>query len=89
MMTVMGHTWHHLELTSIYRPPSSRTNPTASCFFSEFSFLLNLCNTLSSSSMILGYINVHFDIPTNPLVLNINSLLYWYSFYQAVTVPTH
>ena len=39
--------------------------------------------------MILGDLNVHFDIPTNPLVLKINSLLNRYSFYQAVTVPTH
>ena len=39
--------------------------------------------------MILGDLNVHFDIPTNPLVLKINSLLNRYCFYQAVTVPTH
>ena len=32
---------------------------------------------------------MHFDIPTNPLVLKINSLLNRYSFYQVVTVPTH
>ena len=55
----------------------------------NFSFFLDPCNTLSSGSMILGDINVHFDIPTNPLVLKINSLLNRYSFYQAVTVPTH
>ena len=39
--------------------------------------------------MILRDVNAHFDIPTNPLVLKINSLLNRYRFYQAVTVPTH
>ena len=39
--------------------------------------------------MILGDLNAHFDMPTNPLVHKINSLLNRYSFYQAVTVPTH
>ena len=51
--------------------------------------LLDLCITLSSSSIILGDLNVHFDIPTNPLVLKINSLLNRYSIYQFVIVPTH
>ena len=51
--------------------------------------MFDLCNTLPFSSIILGDLNVHFYIPTNPLVLNINSLLNRYSFYQAVTVPTH
>ena len=37
----------------------------------------------------LGDLNVHFDMPTNRLVLKINSLLNRYSFYQAVAVPTH
>ena len=32
---------------------------------------------------------MHFDIPTNPLVLKINSLLNRHSLYQAFTVPTH
>ena len=32
---------------------------------------------------------MHFDIPTNPLVLKINSLLNRFSIHQAVTVPTH
>ena len=75
---------------SLYRPPPSRNNQlTDSCFFSEFSLLFDLCNTLSSSSMILQDLKPHFDIPTNPLVLIINSLLNRYSFYQAVTVPTY
>ena len=62
---------------------------TDSSFFSVYSFLLDLCNTLSSSCIILGDCNVHFDIPTNPIILKIDSLLNRYSFYQAVTVPTH
>ena len=37
----------------------------------------------------LGDLNVHYDILTNPLVLKNNSLLNRYRFYQAVTVPTH
>ena len=72
------------------RPPPSRINQlTDSCFFSDFSFLLDHCNTLSSKSIILGDLNVHFDISTNPLVMKINSLLNRYRFYQVVTVPTH
>ena len=51
--------------------------------------MLDQCNTLSSSNIILGDLNVHFDIPTNPLVLKTNIVLNWYSFYQAVSVPTH
>ena len=89
--------WLSITLTSgninffcLYRPPPSRNNQlTDSSFFSEFSFLLNQCNTLSSKSIILLDLNLLFDIPTNPLVLKINSLLNRYSFYKTVTVPTH
>ena len=70
-------------------PPSRNNQLTDSSFFSDFSFLLDHCNTLSSKSLILGDLNVHFYIPTNPLILKSNSLLNRYSFYQAVTVPTH
>ena len=74
----------------LYRPPPSRNNQlTDSSFFSEFSFLLDQCNASSSKSIILGDLNLHFYTPTNPLVLKINSLLNRYSFYQAVTVPSH
>ena len=51
--------------------------------------MLDLFNTLSNSIIIPGDINVHLDIPTNPLVLEISSLINGYSFHQAVTVPTH
>ena len=51
--------------------------------------MLDQCNTLPSSSIILGDINAHFYITTNPVILKINSLLNRYSFYQAVIVPTH
>ena len=61
-------------------PPSKNGQLTDSSFFSEFSFFLDQCNTLSSKSIILGDIDVHLDIPTNPLVLKINSLLNGYSF---------
>ena len=74
----------------LFGPPSSRNNQqTDSCYFSEFYFLLDLCNTLYSSSIMLGDLNVHFIIPTNLLVLKINSLLNTCSFYQAIIVPTH
>ena len=76
----------NINIFCLHRPPSSRNNQLTD--FSEFSFLLDLCNTLLSSSIILGDLNVHYDIPTNPLVLKINSLLNRYSFHQAVTVPT-
>ena len=50
---------------------------------------MDLCNTLSSSSIILGDLNGHFAVPTHPLVLKNTSLLNRHSFYQAVIVPTH
>ena len=49
--------------------------------------MLDLCNTLSSSSVILGDLNEHLHILT--LFHKIYSLLNRYSFDQAVTVPTH
>ena len=80
----------NINFFGLYRHASSRNNQlTDTCFFSEFSFLSDICNTLSSSSIIIGDLNVHFDIATNPLLLKINSLLNRYSFYQAVTVPTY
>ena len=80
----------NISLFCLYRPlPSINNQLTDSSFFSKFLFLLHLCNTLNSSSIILGDLHVHFDIPTNPLVLKINSLLNRCSFYQAVTVPTY
>ena len=42
---------------------------------SEFSFLLDLCNTLPSNSIILGDLDVHIDMRTKSLVLKINRLL--------------
>ena len=78
------------DINCLHRPLPRRNNQlTDSSFFSEYSFLLELCNTSSSGSIMLGDINVHFDIPTNPQVLIINSLLNRYSFYQAIAVPTH
>ena len=83
-------TYRNINVFCLYRPPPSRNDQlTDSCFFSEFSFLLDLCNSLSSSSITLGDLNVHFYIPTNHLVLKYNSLLSRCSSYQAVTVPTH
>ena len=74
----------------LYRlPPSRNSQLTDWCFLSEFSFLLDQCNTLSCKGIILGNLGLHFDIPTNPLVLKTNSLLNRHSFYQAVTVSTH
>ena len=76
----------------LHRPPPCRNNQlTDSCFLSKFSFLLDVlrCNSLSSNIIINGDLNVHFDIPTDPLVPKTNSLLDRDSFYQAVTVPTH
>ena len=67
-------TSRNIHFFCLYRPPPSRNNQlTDSSFFSDFLFLLGQCNTLSSKSIILGDLNVHFDIPTNPLVLKILS----------------
>ena len=45
------------------------------CFFREIQFLFDLCNTLSSSSITFEGLIEYFDVPTNLLVLKINSLL--------------
>ena len=83
-------TYQNINHFLLHRPPPSRNNQlTDSCFFSKFLYLLDLCNTLSSSSIIAGELNVHFDILTSPLILKINSLQNRYSFHPIVTIPTN
>ena len=82
----MSLTSGNINFFCLYKPLSSRNNQLNDpCFLVNF---LDLCNTLSCSSIILGDVDVHFDIPTNPMVLKINSLLNRYSLYHAITVST-
>ena len=69
-------TYGNTNFFCLYRPPPSRNNQLTDSFvFCDFSSLLDLCNTLSSSSIILVDLNVHFDIPTIPQVLKKSSML--------------
>ena len=83
-------TSRNINLFCLYRPPPNRNNQlTESYFYKEFPLPLYLSKTLSNSNIILGDITVHFDVPTNPLVLKISTLLNRYSVYQASAIPTH
>ena len=79
----------NIKFFCLHRSPPSRNNQLNDSISFAILLLLDQSNTLSSKSIILGDLNVHFDIPTNPLLLKTNSLLNRYSFYQAVTTPTH
>ena len=51
--------------------------------------MLDLRNTLSTSSIISEDINVHLDVTTSALVRKINCLLKRHSIYQTAIVPSH
>ena len=54
-------TYGNIIFFCLHSPPPSINNQLAdSCFYFEFSYLLDLCSTLSSSSIIIGDLNVHF-----------------------------
>ena len=58
-------------------------------FHDECTDLLDLCNNLSGSCIILGDMNVHFDSPNNPCTAKLLNSLDMFIFSQAVNEPTH
>ena len=74
----------------IYRPPpNSKNKLSVSLFIEQLPALLDFCNSLGGSVMILGDFNFHYDHPDNPYVSKILDLLHVYNLEQSVHVPTH
>ena len=60
----------------LYRPPPSKKNRlTESMFFDQFPDMLEFCNQLNGSLLILGDINIHFDRADSPVTVRMNDLL--------------
>ena len=60
-LTLLQHNTH---LFCLYHPPpSSKNKITDSLFLDQFSDLLDRCNFLRGSLIILGDFNVHYDCP--------------------------
>ena len=74
----------------VYRPPPSRKNKqTDSVFVDQLHSLLEHCNSLHGSSIVLGDFNVHYDNPLNPTTSRVMDLLTTSNLTQAVSQPTH
>lgn len=74
----------------VYRPPPSRKNKlTDSLFLEQLPDLLDLCNTLPGSSIVLGDVNVHYDCPQQPLTAKTLDILATFDFKQCVSEATH
>ena len=74
----------------VYRPPPSRKNKqTDSMFVAQLHSLLEHCNSLHGSSIVLGDFNVHYDNPLNPTTSRVMDLLTTFNLTQAVSQPTH
>ena len=74
----------------VYHPPPSRKNKqTDSMFVDQLHSLLEHCNSLHGSSLVLGDFNVHYDNPLNPTTSKVMDLLTTFNLTQAVSQPTH
>jgi len=51
--------------------------------------LLEHCNSLHGSSIVLGDFNVHYDNPLNPTTSRVMDLLTTFNLTQTVSQPTH
>ena len=81
---------HNIHLICIYRTfPSKKNKLTDAMFHQEFPGLLDYCNTLSGTYIVLGDINFHFDQPQHPSTAKMIELLDQFSLSQSVTEPTH
>ena len=70
----------------VYRPGSKAVSST---FFDEFAHLLENSVTYAASLVIAGDINVHFDVPDDPVTVKLNSLLDVFGLLQHVRAPTY
>ena len=74
----------------LYRPPPSRKNKfTDSLFLDHFPDLLDRCNSLHGSLIILGDFNVHYDCPQNPTMARIMDLFFQFNLTQFVSKAIH
>ena len=74
----------------VYHPPPSRKNKqTDSMFVDQLHSLLEHCNSLHGSSIVLGDFNVHYDNPLNPATSRVMDLMTTSNLTQAVSQPTH
>ena len=58
-------------------------------FVDQLHSLLEHCNSLHGSSIVLGDFNVHYDNPLNPTTSRVMDLLITFNLTQAVSQPTH
>ena len=69
---------------------AARTNRLTLCsLISSTACLLEHCNSLHGSSIVLGDFNVHYDKPLNPTTSRVMDLLTTFNLTQAVSQPTH
>ena len=74
----------------LYRPPPSRKNKfTDSLFLDQFPDLLDHCNSLHTSLIILGDFNVHCDCLQNSTTARAMDLLFRFNLTQSVFQATH
>ncbi len=69
----------------IYRPGST---PPMSAFFDELAELLDHIASYSSI-VIMGDVNIHLDVPSDPATVRFSSLLSAINMKQVVQTPTH
>ncbi|XP_070192425.1 uncharacterized protein [Littorina saxatilis] len=81
---------HHIHMFCLYRPPPSKKNKLLdSTFLTELPDLFDFCNLLRGKSIIVGDLNVHYDVPTHPLTSKVLDILNRFSFVQGVQEPTY
>ena len=74
----------------IYRPtPSARNGLTPSLFISEFEKFLEIYAIPNVKTVILGDINLHFDVPSETYMKQMINILYVRQLHQFVDKPTH
>ena len=74
----------------VYRPPPSTKNRlTETMFFPDFYKLLDHCNTLKGSPVVLGDMNFHFNKPKLANVSKLVDMLDIFRFVQDVKDATH
>ena len=84
------NTPHTVHIFCLYRPPPSRKNKLLdSTFLSELPDLLDYCNQLRGKSVIVGDLNVHYDVPTDHLTSKVLDILTRFSLVQGIERPTY
>ena len=68
---------------------STRRTSLLTLFFQEFPDLLEHCNTVKGSILVVGDFNIYVDVPTDPLAVRLSALLDDFGLEQAVTFPTN